>query len=244
MNDSPVYIGTSGWTYDHWKGCFYPPDLAKSKWFDFYAARFNAVEVNATFYRSFGEKTYLGWKERAPAGFGYVLKVPKAITHVKMLRNVEEDIFAFSQSAHLLADTFEMFLLQLAPGMPCDPGLLRSTLQAFPDPGRVAVEFRGRQWLTPEMERLLSSLGAAFCNADSPGHPLTDILTSDRAYLRLHGHDNWYASDYSDVDLQRLAGLIRHLRDAGAKQIYVFFNNDFGGHAPANALSLRHLLDG
>lgn len=236
------FVGTSGWTYDHWQGCFYPPGLPKSRRFDFYAARFNAVEINATFYRSFKDSTYLNWKARAPQGFGYMLKAPKTITHLKLLRDVETDIQAFCRPAALLEDAFEMILLQAAPNLPYDLGLLRTALQAFPDPARVAVEFRSRLWFTPEVETLLSDLGAAFCNVDSPRQSLTEILTSQRAYIRLHGRQRWYASDYTEADLLQVAGSAHRLASRGASRVYIFFNNDFGGYAPANALALQKLL--
>jgi uncharacterized protein YecE (DUF72 family) len=242
-DDSPTfYIGTSGWSYDHWRGNFYPQGLAKNRWFDFYTEHFNAVEINATFYGSFKDQTYLNWKAHAPPGFGYVLKAPQLITHRKLLRNVEADIETFWRSASLLEDKFECILLQVAPSLPHDYGLLRGALQAFPDPGRVAVEFRDEWWHRPETEQLLSSVGAVFCNVDSPGRPMTEILTSERAYLRLHGRRRWYASDYSAAELAEMAGISCMLAGRGAKRIYVFFNNDLGGYAPRNALTLRKIL--
>lgn len=235
VNASSLFIGTSGWTYDHWKGDFYPAGLAKTRWFDYYAARFNAVEVNATFYRPFSDQTYLKWKDRAPDGFRYVLKVPRSISHDRLLRNVEHEIHEFSRSADLLGDAFEMFLLQIAPSQPYDPGLLRSALQAFSDPSRVAVEFRAWQWFTPEVETVLTGLGAVWCNADYPGHPLTEKLTSARAYLRLHGRERMYASGYSDAELAETADLVRRLATRGAQRVSIFFNNDVGGYAPRDA---------
>lgn len=242
-NDSPaLYIGTSGWTYDHWKGNFYPDGLTRSHWFDFYSKRFNAVEVNATFYRTFGDQTFEKWKNRAPKGFGYTLKAPKAITHKKLLRDVEEDIHAFCRSAGLLGDAYKMILLQVSPDMPYDHGLLRSALQAFPEPGRVAVEFRAGFWFNPHTESLLSSVGAVFCNVDSPRQRMTEVLTSERTYLRLHGRDHWYTANYSTEDLRHVAEVARRLADRGAKQVGIFFNNDFGGYAPANARELQKYL--
>lgn len=238
----PYFIGTSGWTYDHWKGCFYPPDLAKSRWLDFYAGHFNAVEINATFYRTFKDQTYLNWRARAPKGFGYVLKAPKTITHRKLLKNVEKDIQSFCRSAGLLGETFEMILLQVAPNLPFDLVILRDAIQAFTDPSRVAVEFRHEQWFNRETEELLSSLGAVFCNVDSPRQKLTEILTAERAYLRLHGHEHWYSSNYSTGDLHGIAERARRLTKRGARRVYIFFNNDFGGYAPANALELQKML--
>jgi uncharacterized protein YecE (DUF72 family) len=104
------------------------------------------------------------------------------------------------------------------------------------------VEFRHERWYNPEIESLLEGLGAAFCNVDSPGHPLTEILTAPRAYLRLHGRQRWYSSDYSAAELQETAALARRLEGRGARRIYVFFNNDLGGYAPENAQALSRLL--
>ena len=236
------FIGTSGWTYDHWKGNFYPAGMTRSHWFGYYKQKFNAVEINATFYRSFSDSTFEKWKARAPKGFGYTLKAPKVVSHRKLLRDVEEEIHGFCRSAELLGDAYKMILLQISPEMPYDHGLLRSALQVFPDPGRVAVEFRAGYWFNPHTESLLSSVGAVFCNVDSPRQRMTEVLTSERTYLRLHGREHWYASNYSTEDLQRIAEISRRLVDRGASQVGIFFNNDYGGYAPANALSLASLL--
>ena len=236
------YIGTSGWTYDHWKGRFYPSELPKKSWFDYYAVKFSAVEVNATFYRGFKDQTYQKWCERAPQGFGYVLKAPQLITHRKYLLDVEEDIHAFYHSCSLLGEKFEMILLQVAPNMPYDPTRLRTALSAFPDPSRVAVEFRRADWLNPDTLSLLKDLGVTICNVDSPQQRLTASLTSNRAYLRLHGRDRWYASNYSQRELGEIAELAHGLARNGASRVYIFFNNDFEGYAPANALTLQDML--
>lgn len=181
------FIGTSGWTYDHWKGRFYPADLAKSHWFDFYARQFSSVEVNATFYRTFKDQTYLRWKERAPQGFVYVLKAPRLITHRKFLLDVGDLVQIFYHSCSILADKFELILLQVAPQTPYDLDSLYAALRAFPDPGKVAVEFRRTEWLNPDTMNVLKSLGATLCNVDSPRQQMTEYLTSDKTYLRLHG---------------------------------------------------------
>ncbi len=236
------YIGTSGWTYDHWKGGFYPEKLPKSRWFEYYSAQFNAVEINATFYRAFKDQTYLKWKAQAPRGFGYVLKAPKMISHLKLLKDTETDIHTFCASADLLEDKFQMILLQVSPSLPYDFGRLRSALLSFSDPARVAVEFRNDRWFNPQTEHLLNEVGACFCNADSPSQKLTDYLTSERAYLRLHGRIHWYSTTYSNEELREIASLTRSLVSRGAKQVYIFFNNDFGGFAPENARDLKMIL--
>jgi len=235
-------VRTSGWTYDHWKGRFYPANLPKSRWFEYYAACFSAVEVNATFYRTFQDQTYLNWKARAPQGFTYILKAPKTITHIKRLVDVEADIAAFWRSCANLGDRLDMILLQLAPSTPYSLERLGKTLRAFPSPHKIAIEFRHPSWLTQETENVLKSVNATFCNVDSPSQSLSGILTSDSAYLRLHGRDSWYASNYSKEALKEIARLAKKLVEGGARRVYIFFNNDFEGYAPANALDLIDLL--
>lgn len=232
------FIGTSGWTYDDWRGNFYPADLPRNRWFDYYTARFNAVEVNATFYRAFKDQTYRDWRGRAPAGFRFVLKAPRTITHHKHLLDAAEEIRAFDRSAHLLEEKLGLILLQVAPDTPYDLERLRSALLAFRAPSEVAVEFRRRDWLTEDTYGLLRALGAALVNPDSPRNPLTDRLTSGVGYLRLHGRQRWYAYDYSGEELAEIAGVARGMIDRGAKEVYIFFNNDPGGCAPRNALDL------
>ncbi len=236
------YIGTSGWIYNHWKGRFYPQNLPQKRWFDYYAGKFSVVEVNATFYGTFKDQTYNNWRERAPQGFGYVLKAPRLITHRKYLLGVEEDIRTFYCSCSLLEDNFQLILLQVAPNTPYDPPRLRRALSAFPDQSRVAVEFRRDEWFNLETLGLLQEVGAVICNVDSPRHKLADNLTSSRAYLRLHGRNNWYAYNYSNAELAEIADLAHSLVNKGAKQVYIFFNNDFEGYAPANAMTLQGML--
>jgi uncharacterized protein YecE (DUF72 family) len=236
------YVGTSGWTYDHWKGCFYPAKLAKSHWFAYYASLFSSVEINATFYRTFQDQTYQKWKERAPQGFGYVLKAPRLITHCKFLLDSEALIRAFYQSCTLLEDKFELILLQVAPQTPYDLQRLRNALQAFPDPCKVAVEFRRPEWYSQESLSMLGELGVAICNVDSPRQPITSYLTSDKAYIRLHGRVHWYSYNYTVSELAEIAALARELVRRGANHAYIFFNNDFEGFAPHNALALQRML--
>lgn len=237
-----ILIGTSGWTYDHWKGLFYPADLPKSRWFDYYATKFPTVEINATFYRTFKDQTYHKWRDRAPAGFTYVLKAPKLITHRKYLEGVEGEIRGFWRSASLLENKLGLILLQVAPGTPCDLGRLKSAILSFGDPRKVAVEFRNKKWLNNEVRNLLIDLGAVFCNPDSPRGKLTDWATSDVAYIRLHGREHWYSHNYTAAELQEIKELASRMGENGAKTVYIFFNNDFEGYAPKNAMGLMEIL--
>jgi uncharacterized protein YecE (DUF72 family) len=237
-------IGTSGWTYDHWKGGFYPQGLAKSRWFDYYAERFPTVEVNATFYRRFGDQTYIKWRERSPADFCYVLKVPQLITHRKFLVDAGEEIHAFSRSASLLEDKLGLLLLQVAPQTRYNPELLRQAILEFDRPDLVAVEFRSQDWLNTEVRALLTECGATFVSVDSPKQKPLDWVTSKTGYIRLHGRSRWYSHDYTPAELEEIAGIARSMVKSGAKTVYIFFNNDFECYAPKNALALMDILKG
>jgi uncharacterized protein YecE (DUF72 family) len=235
-------VGTSGWTYEHWKGRFYPDGLAKRAWLDYYLSLFPAVEINATFYGFFKDQTYMNWRERASRGFKYVLKAPRLITHRKYLLDVEEDIHQFWRSASLLGDKLGLVLLQIAPDMPYDPLRLRRAIQAFGNPRQVAVEFRREDWYNADIRALLEETGAVFCDAESPRFQLSGWVTSTSGYIRLHGRAHWYAYNYSDEELLEIASKVHRMEANGAEQVFVFFNNDYEAYAPANALKLIDML--
>lgn len=242
--ESPRFlVGTSGWSYPHWKGVFYPHDWPKRRWFEYYAREFPAVELNATFYRRFKEQTYYKWRDLAPEGFTYVLKAPRLITHRRYLKGAGEDIREFWCLALLLEDRLGLVLLQLAPGTPYDLDLLKEALLAFGDPSRVAVEFRHNRWVTEDTRALLEQIGATFCAIDSPKMEPLDWVTSDTAYIRLHGRKKWYAHDYSHEELAEIALLAKSMVKKGAKKTYIFFNNDLEGCAPRNARALLEILN-
>jgi uncharacterized protein YecE (DUF72 family) len=126
-----IHVGTSGWSYEHWRGGFYPEEMAKSRWLVFYTEYFNTVEVNAAFFRRFKDSTYRKWLDRAPENFRYELKVPRLISHRHKLKDVNGLITEFTHSASLLNHKLGLLLLQLRPDMPYEPERLDSALQAF-----------------------------------------------------------------------------------------------------------------
>lgn len=234
-------IGTSGWIYPHWKGTFYSADLPQRRWFEHYCTHFDTVEVNATFYRWFKPEAFDHWYEQAPPGFVYVLKVPSTITHRKRLINVADLIRDFCRRASRLRDRLGLLLLQLPARIRYDPQRLHQTLLAFDDPHRVAVEFRSREWHCEEIRRLLAEIGAIYCAVDSPEERPREWVTSEKAYIRLHGRGGWYASNYGENELQEIADIACRMRSQGAHEVYIFFNNDYQGFAPANARRLKEL---
>ncbi len=236
------FTGTSGWTYGDWKGKFYPEKLAQAHWLEYYASHFPTVEINATFYRNFPDQTYEKWRERVPAGFRYVLKAPRTITHRKYLNNIQSEVQEFWRSAAILREKLGLILLQVSPGTPYDLHRLENALRAFGDPTHLAVEFRNEHWLTPETFALLRELKVAYCNPDSPVSRLSDIITSQVGYIRLHGRDQWYLYNYNEEELQEIAAVARRMVQNGAGTVYTYFNNDFKGYAAQNAQRLIDIL--
>jgi uncharacterized protein YecE (DUF72 family) len=104
------------------------------------------------------------------------------------------------------------------------------------------VEFRHQQWFTEEIKGLLKEVSSIFCIADSPKTKLMDWVTSNVAYIRLHGRTSWYAYEYSFQELREIAEFVENVVKPGVTTVYIFFNNDFEGHAPKNALSLSEML--
>jgi uncharacterized protein YecE (DUF72 family) len=236
------HIGTSGWSYDDWDEKFYPSDIPKTKWFTHYATKFDTVEMNATFYRGFKEKTFNKWYNEAPDNFLYVFKANRVITHRKYLKHVSENVKRFCDSVNTMKEKLGLILLQLHPKTSYDLELLKDALVSFDDPSIVAVEFRDNQWFNGDVYGMLKETGTIFCNIDSPKHQINDVVTSDKAYFRYHGRADWYRYDYSEDELRDFAKDMSKAAQNGVKEIYAFFNNDVDAYAPHNALKLKEII--
>jgi len=240
-----VEIGCSGFVYKHWKGDFYPAELPQRKWLEYYAEKFDTVELNITFYRLPRESVFAGWHERTPPGFKFVLKGSKLITHWKRLAGVEDAVSELVGRGRLLKDKLGLILWQLPPGDQMEFERLESFVRLLKKtaPGlRQAFEFRNPSWFMPEVYDLLREADMTFCYADWP-QGLSE-LPDDFPYLYIRRHGpagQAYRGSYSEKHLAELAQSLKNWRGQ-AKDVYVYFNNDLGGHAPRNALRLKELL--
>ncbi len=235
-------VGTCGWSYQHWKDIFYPPNLQYKNWFSFYAQQFLTVEINATFYQSYEDQTFINWYDKAPRRFFYILKIPKKITHTKQLKNVKSDLLKFYNSATLLNDKLGMCLMQLPPDLPYDPDRLLDVILEFPDPKKLVVEFRNRFWYNESILDILRKTGVSFCSIEAPGFQLENWVTSKFGYIRLHGKGKWYDYEYKHNDLLRISRKAHEMLTNGAKHVFIFFNNDINGYSVKNALNLSRIL--
>jgi uncharacterized protein YecE (DUF72 family) len=236
------FVGTSGWNYDCWKNDFYAAQSAGPHWLSRCAADISAAETNASFYRLISDTAGTRLRQRATAGFRYTLKLPRPVTHQRLLNDIEAEVAVFWRAAALLQDRLGAILMQVSPDLPLDLGWLRTVLQAFADPSRVAVEFRAPTWQGEEVRRQLETVGAAHVCVDSPHTLPSDWVTGKRAYLRLHGRRRWYADSYTLPELDEIGQRVRRMAVRGAEEIYIIFNNDVDGAAQANASALGKRL--
>ncbi len=236
-----IRIGTSGWSYRHWKGKFYPDNLSQRKWLEFYEARFNTVELNASFYRIPKRSIVEGWVQRTSPDFKFSVKVPRLITHVRKLSNCDDIVDWFFKNMEPLVKKVLVYLLQLPPSFTPTPDRLRNFILHLPRENRYVFEFRDESAFTGPLLNILSEHDIGFCIHDFPGIETPTVVTSDLVYVRLHGYSNLYAGSYPEDVLKEWAYKMKRWNDDG-KTVLVYFNNDLEGNAISNAMTLRDLI--
>jgi uncharacterized protein YecE (DUF72 family) len=238
-----IRIGTSGWYYDHWKERFYPPGLAKSKWFEHYAQHFNTVEVNNTFYHLPTPQTLTRWRDLAPESFLYAVKANRYITHIKRLKDTAEEVRRFFDVVGLLKEKLGPILYQLPPSLHKDLDLLGSFIKLLPKKSPAVFEFRHESWYEQDTLELLGRLGAGFCIHDLGELTTPRTITGEMAYIRFHGTTGRYSGNYTDKMLADWIGWIKQNKK-NVTGIYAYFNNDAHAYAIVNAKQLKNLLAG
>jgi uncharacterized protein YecE (DUF72 family) len=230
-----VHIGCSGWYYWRWKGHFYPAELPTSQWFARYARVFKTVELNGTFYHWPRPATVAGWVRQAPRNFRYAIKVNGAITHERRLRRTRRLIRKFYGIAETLGPKLGCFLFQFPPSFRFTKARLRALVTELDPAFPSAVEFRHASWWCPEVYRALRRAGIIFCSVSAPRLPEALVRTADTVYVRFHGRSRWYRHDYSPAEL---AAWAEKIRASGAREAWIYFNNDYEGYATSNARRL------
>jgi uncharacterized protein YecE (DUF72 family) len=270
-----IRVGTSGWNYPQgrgtWNGIFYPLPGERGPGFDelrFYAARFNTVEVNSTFYGQPRANVSLGWVRRTPVDFEFSIKLYQKFTHPRSTLDAtpiaRSDVDAFRGGIEPIAASGRLgaLLAQFPPSFQQTPealeylGWLLMTFRDYP----VAVELRHRSWSDdePATRAVLGGHGAAWVQIDEPKFRFSirqDLRPNLETfhYVRLHGRNaaQWWEHEqaedrynylYSSRELEPIADVTRRAR-ARVKKAYLYLNNHFAAQAVANAAMLRHLLD-
>ncbi len=235
---SPVFIACAGWSLprDSW-----PQFPAEGSHLARYARVLTAVEINSSFYRPHQPATYARWAGSVPPGFRFSVKLPKAVTHEKRLRDCDEQVAGFLEQARALGGKLGCLLVQLPPSLAFD----ESTATAFfghlrkQHEGAVALEPRHASWFTPAVDAALKTWRIARVLADPVLHAAgrTPGGWPGLVYLRLHGSPRMYHSPYDTATLQALALKLRESADGGA-EVWCIFDNTASGAAVSNALAL------
>ena len=232
-----VLIGTSGYNYPEWRGTFYPPAFSTAKMLPYYAERFPTVEINYTFYRMPNAKTIAGWDRETPARFCFALKAPQRVTHHARLRNVDEPLRYFLDTARGLGPKLGPILFQLPPNFKKDPDRLGDLLALLPRDLRYAFEFRHPSWFADDVYARLAAVNAALCIADTGAEAPALEATGDWGYLRLRDEG------YTAADLERWSGVVSRLGSRW-RDTFVYFKHEESGTGPALARQFGALLDG
>ena len=230
-----VRVGTSGYNYPEWKGSFYPDDIKPARMLPYYAERFSTVEINATFYRMPTATTVDGWAKAVPETFTFVLKAPQRITHFARLKNIDDPLRFFCDTAALLRARLGPLFFQLPPNFKKDVSRLNDLLVQLPPDRRAAFEFRHPSWFDDDVYARLRAHNAALCIADTEDGSTPAMASADWGYLRLR------AVDYTDAQLADWVATMRRI-GTGWKDAFVFFKHEEHGTGPALAKRFEALL--
>jgi uncharacterized protein YecE (DUF72 family) len=235
-----VHVGTMGWSYDFWKGNFYPQKLASKDFLSYFATQFGSVEVDSTFYRIPNTKTVTDWKNQTPKDFVFSLKFPQVITHVRMLKDCQDVAKVFLESASLLGEKLGVLLLQFPPMFRQQHApLLKDFIGFLPKRHRYAVEVRNTSLLNTEIYQLLRDNNVALAWVDSSSMPLIEEITADFLYLRWEGDRKTVNGTLGKTETDRIkniqewANRLRPLLNKGTK-FFGYFSKYYSGFPPSD----------
>lgn len=213
-----TYVGTSGYSYDFWKGTFYPETIKPAEMLAFYARRFRTVEINNTFYRMPKTEVVSRWAEAVPAQFRFVIKASRRITHRKRLRECEDDVAYLYSVLEPLGDKLGATLFQCPPYLRKDVTRLREFLSCLPSHARPVLEFRHDSWFCDEVFDALREHDCVLCIADyeDDREQTPWLATASWGMLRLR------AESYTDAALASWAERMQEHWDTA----YVFFKHE------------------
>jgi uncharacterized protein YecE (DUF72 family) len=219
-----LYVGTSGYSYQEWKGSFYPEGMSERGMLRFYGEHFRSVEINNTFYRMPKSEFLAGWASEVPDDFRFVLKASRRITHQLRLKDADDSLSYLCEVAGVLQERLGALLFQLPPDMSKDVPRLHEFLTLLPPGQRAAFEFRHQSWFDREVFELLGDYNAALCVAEAENDlEVPFVSTADWGYLRLR------RTDYGDGDLEKW---VQRVREQHWRDLFVFFKHEEAGRGP------------
>lgn len=190
-----IYIGTSGFSYDEWKGIFYPEDLPKKGYLEYYGTQFPTTEINNTFYRSPKPEVVQAWRDAVPDDFRFAMKMTQRVTHRKRLSNVEEEMEWFLRGAEAMEPKLACILVQLPPWFKQDLEILNDFLRRYAPKAPLTLEFRHDSWFQENTYQMLERHGVPLAVVEADDRPALRRVTGSFVYSRLR------KVEYADGDL-------------------------------------------
>jgi uncharacterized protein YecE (DUF72 family) len=215
--------------------------MAVKRWFAHYAATFDTVELNNSFYRLPRAEAFDAWREQAPPGFRYAVKANRFLTQAKKLKDCGEPVARMMAPVRHLGPALGPILYQLPPRFRINLDRLEEFLGLLPRDVAHVFEFRENSWLTPEVLELLDRHGASFCAHDMRGSETERCAVGPLAYVRFHGAGGKYWGRYPDDVLLSWADWMVHQARAG-REVWVYFNNDIDAHSVEDAATLKAMV--
>ena len=245
-----LHLGTIGWSYNFWKGNFYPQKTLSKDFLAYYASQFDTVEVDNTFYRIPNEQAVAKWKNQTSGSFLFSFKFPRVITHVKMLKNCEQETAIFLQRTALLRNQIGALLLQFPPNFGVDRfSDLADFLQRLPRDRRYVVEVRDEGWLKSDFYSLLRANGVALAWVDSPKMSQNNEVLADFLYVRWEGDRAKVKGTLGKIEADTSEGLRAWTEKLApflnkAVKIFGYFGKYYSGYPPSDVAALSKMLNG
>jgi len=229
-----LFVGTSGYSYNEWKGNFYPEDIKSKDMLKYYAKHFSTVEINNTFYRIPKQEVFESWKDQVPAKFRFILKAPQLITHIKRLKtDTKETVEYFTKVSSALGEKRGVVLFQLPPNFKLNLERLEEFINIVPEEIKAAFEFRHPEWFNDDVYNLLKKRNFALCLSDTDELPITELInTADWSYFRLR-RINYTKKNLTDWH--------KKIAEQTWKEAYIFFKHEEEGKGPEFAKRFMEL---
>ncbi len=244
-----IRVGIGGWTFEPWRGNFYPAGLAHSKELQHASRQLTAIEVNGTYYSTFKPTTFAKWHSETPEGFMFSLKANRFATHRRVLAEAGDSIARFVDSGiSELQDKLGPIVWQFMPTKAFDPGDFEAFLALLPtqvDGRRLrhALDVRHPSFATPEFVALARRYGCVPVCTDSEKFPAIADASADFAYLRLMRSQSDVPTGYPVEAIAQWAEGVRAWTEGEhPRDLFVYFINGAKERAPAGAMELLRQL--
>lgn len=246
-------IGCSGWSYEGWKGNFYPKKMGNKDYLSYYSKFFKFVEVDSTYYHIPSRSTVRGWKDKTPDDFKFSFKFPKVVTHEKKLEEVAKPLSILFYSLEPLIDKTLTLLIQLPPFLSEKKGFnpLQDMIRHLDKRYRYSLEVRHSSWFNDNVYSFLreNNISLVWSVRDKLQSP--SIVTSDQVYVRFIGDRSISETDFGKVVKDRrkeMLEYVKQVRDTQDKNsniydVLIAFNNHFAGFGPQSVNDFLKLMN-